>query len=124
MFFLGAEKERDRAPTEVTTQLGQNRRIRVEFGEVASTKLVPLLGIVLVPPTQIMGRRHGFRPEVDMRICLRYAARPEPVDQNALAVGRAMTGVDSLGPKVHEPPPDDRPLESVWGHLTLTNAAT
>src|SRR5690606_9913141 len=68
----------------------------VEFGAVALLELGPTRRVMAEPFAQLGGRSDVLCPMVDRRLFLRYAARPDAVDQNTKSVLARRRLVDTL----------------------------
>src|SRR5690606_37270123 len=77
---------------------------------VAALELGPLGRVVPEPPAQLPRGRHVLRPQVQVRLVLRHAPRPQAVDQHAETVVRPRRLVYTLHPKPrHGHSPGRRP---------------
>src|SRR5690606_41756971 len=84
---------------------GLCRRLR-ELRTISFPEFRPLLGVMPEPCAQGGGGRDVAQPEVDVRVGLAYAARPQAVDEDAHAVSvasaaRGGRGVDPFQGYVH-----------------------
>lgn len=77
-----------------------------EFGQVPLAELREPPRVVRVPAAQFGRRRDVAAPLVQAGVGLRQAARPEPIDQDAMAVARIARLVD--------PPDGDGGQEPTW----------
>jgi hypothetical protein len=67
-----------------------------EFLREAPLKLVPLVRIVIEPSSQGMRRRDVLQPRIHLRRLFREPAGPQPVDQDAEAIGFFRRLVDAF----------------------------
>ena len=84
--LLRAEQQRGRTGAQLRPQLCQTFGIRVQLGEIAPAKLVPLRGIVLIPAPQVRRGSDRPGPEVELRDFLGEAPRLQTIDQDAAPV--------------------------------------
>jgi hypothetical protein len=61
-------------------------RIVSQFLSIPALKLVPFRHVVRIPLSKFRAGGNVFQPEIDLGPCLSQPARPEPFDQDALAV--------------------------------------
>src|SRR5262249_37564287 len=66
------------------------------FGPIALAELRPPGRVVAVPLAQLGAGGEGLQPEVDPRLLLAHATRPQPLDQNPQAVVLRRRFVSSL----------------------------
>src|SRR5262249_36088990 len=71
-------------------------RVRAQLGAVARAELRVALRIVREPLAQRRARRDVARPGIERRLALAETARPEPVDQHAVAVAGRRVVVDAF----------------------------
>src|SRR5437868_53037 len=80
--------QRDRAFPGLQPQQLHGLGLLLELSPVAPPELVPLLRLVAEPLAQLGTRGGGLQPQVNRRAPLAQAARPQPFDEDALAVLR------------------------------------
>ncbi len=69
-------KKRGSRLSDLLSKLFHGLRIPLEFILVAPAKLIPFLGIVTEPASQLSAWRKVFQPGVNMSVVLADAARP------------------------------------------------
>ena len=97
----GGVDERQGPLARAPAQLAQLRLLRRQLAAVATAELGEAGRVVAEPLPQLGARRELARPLVEAGVLARDAARPEPVDQHAVAVGGGRRLVGALEPHVH-----------------------
>ena len=82
------EEERRRSGFGAGAERGDHVRLGVEFGRVARAERVPACDVLAVPFAERDARRDSAQPHVDRGFFLLDPARPQPVDQDAVAIAR------------------------------------
>src|SRR5690606_16491221 len=96
-----AVEQRHAALLQGPAQILDRRLVLVQFTSITGLELVPASRNVPAPLAELGARRDVLEPEYEIRLVLAYAARPDTVDQNSLAVVRCRRLVDALHPDVH-----------------------
>lgn len=61
-------------------------RIGIELGKIALPEFVPFLWVMIEPLSQFRAGRDIFHPSIQVQCLFLDAARPEALDENALAI--------------------------------------
>lgn len=98
----GSEQERDRGAVllDIADQV-QQLSVRAELISVPLTEGLPPIDVVSVPRSQLCTRSHIPKPEVDPRLLASDPPRPEPIDQDSIAVRGILADIGTLHPDGH-----------------------
>ena len=86
-FVMRAVDERDRAPSRCRYDGSPGLGLGVEFPEVPAAKFRPFLRVVAEPLSKLGARADVLAPLVEVQRRFRNAARPQPLDEEARAIG-------------------------------------
>ena len=100
LFVPGGIDEGDRAPPRPATQIAKQIRMLGDLPPIAALEVLPTAGLVIEPAPERAAWRDVLHPIVDLQFRLANAARPKPVDKDALAVGVRGRFIRSLQPDV------------------------
>ncbi len=90
------EEERRRSGCRPRSERGDHVRFGVEFGGVVRAERVPACDVLAVPLAERGARRDFAQPRVDRGFFLFDPARPQPVDQDAVAIAGGRRLVDAF----------------------------
>ena len=111
LFVPGGINEGNRATPCPATQIAEQIPMFGDLLPIAALEVLPTVGLVIEPPPERAAWRDVLHPVVDLQFRLANAARPKPVDKDALAVGVRGRFIRSLEPDVtrgnHPGLPDD-----------------